>query len=83
MADVDVVPGPEPEVCPASRRDDGQHSWRFDGDDPYIECAFCEEYRSATSGLVLRAPNPGLFPPEPQVEPDVRPTARRGTEPTP
>lgn len=45
----------DPDVCPKSRRVDGPlHSWRFDGDDPRIICAFCDEMRDAQSGAVIR-----------------------------
>jgi hypothetical protein len=41
--------------CPSPGRVDGpKHSWRFDGDDPYIICAFCDEMRDALSGRVIR-----------------------------
>lgn len=41
--------------CPLSERVDGPwHSWRFDGDDPYIACAYCGEMRDAISGLLIR-----------------------------
>jgi len=44
------------DVCLRSRRIDGpRHSWRFDGDDPRLECVFCGEVRDALSGRVLRA----------------------------
>lgn len=37
--------------CPKSERVDGPfHSWQFDGDDPYIVCAFCGERRDALTG---------------------------------
>lgn len=43
------------DVCPRSKRVDGpKHSFRFDGDDPYIECVYCGEYRDALSGRVIR-----------------------------
>lgn len=43
------------EECPLSERVDGKkHSWRFDGDDPYIECVYCGEYRDALNGHVYR-----------------------------
>ena len=39
--------------CPDSRRVDGpHHSWVFDGDDPWIVCAFCGERRSTTQVAV-------------------------------
>lgn len=42
------------EECPLSKRIDGKlHSWIFDGDDPYIVCAFCGERRDAISGKVV------------------------------
>lgn len=41
--------------CPLSERVDGPlHSWRFDGDDPYVECVYCGEYRDARTGWVIR-----------------------------
>lgn len=41
--------------CPLSRRVDGKrHTWQFDGDDPYIECCWCGEYRDALTGAVLK-----------------------------
>jgi hypothetical protein len=43
-----------------SQRSDGAHSWEFDGDDPYIRCAFCGELRDALSGQELRGPDPLL-----------------------
>ena len=48
----------DPEIaveCPLSERVDGPlHSWRFDGDDPYVECVYCGEYRDARTGWVIR-----------------------------
>lgn len=42
------------DACPRSERVDGNgHSWVFDGDDPYIICAFCGERRDALSGRVI------------------------------
>ena len=38
------------DLCPSSRRSDGQHSWRFDCDNPYIICVFCDEMRDALTG---------------------------------
>lgn len=39
--------------CPCSKRHDGEHTWRFWGDDPYIYCHFCGEMRDAlTNNLV-------------------------------
>ena len=32
---------------------DGKHSWRFDGDDPYIVCHWCGERRDALTGRPL------------------------------
>lgn len=46
--------GPEREECPASRRVDGMHSFRFDGDGPYIICSFCGETRDAITGQRIR-----------------------------
>jgi len=44
------------DTCLRSRRVDGPlHSWVFDGDDPYIVCAFCGERRDALTGRVLTA----------------------------
>lgn len=44
----------DPNVCGDSRRGDAGHSWRFDGDDPYIVCVFCTEMRDALDGHVIR-----------------------------
>ena len=42
--------------CAKSRRIDrpGEHSFRFDGNDLYVECVYCGEYRDALSGRVIR-----------------------------
>jgi hypothetical protein len=48
-------PETDPDLCPRSKRVDGPvHSWRFDGDDPRIECVYCGQLRDAHSGQVLR-----------------------------
>lgn len=45
----------EGERCEKSKRRDGLlHSWRFDGDDPYIICVYCDEMRGALTGRVIR-----------------------------
>lgn len=49
---------PSPDICPQSRREDGGHAWAFDGDDPYIECAFCDQCRDAINGRVIRVGRP-------------------------
>jgi hypothetical protein len=36
--------------CLESQRADGEHSWYFDGDDPYVICRFCLEVRDALTG---------------------------------
>lgn len=42
------------EYCEKSERVDGKkHSWRFDGDDPYVICSYCKEIRDAISGKSL------------------------------
>lgn len=44
------------DCCPKSQRVDGQgHSWVFDGDDPYVVCAYCHERRDALTGKVIGA----------------------------
>lgn len=41
--------------CPLSERVDGKlHTWRFDGDDPYVFCHWCGEYRDALTNRVIR-----------------------------
>lgn len=41
--------------CPLSQRVDGQlHSWRFDGDDPYVTCVYCDRLQDALTGRVIR-----------------------------
>lgn len=42
------------ESCPKSKREDGLHTFAFDGDDPYITCVFCEEVRDALTGRQIR-----------------------------
>lgn len=42
------------EQCSPSLRADGEHSWKFDGDDPWIECHYCHEVRDALTGFVAR-----------------------------
>lgn len=49
----EVVEAGGSERCPHSRRADGKHSWAFDGDDPYIYCVFCAEYRDALTGRTI------------------------------
>lgn len=44
--------------CALSRRADGKHSWGFDGDDPYVVCAFCGERRDALSGRKMPGETP-------------------------
>ena len=40
--------------CPRSKRVDGPfHTWRFDGDDPYIVCYWCHERRDAITGQII------------------------------
>lgn len=39
--------------CLHSLREDGKHSWLFDGDDPYIHCLYCGELRDALTGKVI------------------------------
>lgn len=52
---IDVPPLAAADHCTLSRRVDGKkHSWVFDGDDPYIVCAYCDEVRDAITGLVIR-----------------------------
>jgi len=42
------------DACALSRSVDGpKHSWKFDGDDPYIICHYCGEIRDAISGGVI------------------------------
>lgn len=52
----------DPDFCPLSTHVRGQvHSWKFDGDDPYIICHFCQEMRDAHTGRVVR-PAPVVTP---------------------
>lgn len=40
--------------CVPSKHVDGKiHSWRFDGDDPYIICHWCGEIRDALNGRII------------------------------
>lgn len=43
-----------PAACPAREAADGQHSWGFDGDDPYIICHWCDEMQDALTGRVIQ-----------------------------
>lgn len=43
---------------PKSKRADGRHAWRFDGDDPYTVCAYCGERRDSLTGRVFGEPAP-------------------------
>lgn len=53
------------EICPKSRRVDGRgHSFVFDGDDPYVVCAYCGECRDAISGCLIPKRMPNLPPKE-------------------
>jgi hypothetical protein len=46
---------PNPDVCTRPIRVDGNgHSWKFDGDDPYIVCHGCNEIRDAITGVIVR-----------------------------
>lgn len=48
------------DTCEWSRRADGKlHSWRFDGDDPYVICVYCDEMRDAIANRVIRRGKPG------------------------
>jgi hypothetical protein len=54
-----AVPAPESELCADTRRIDGRHSWRFDGDDPYVVCVYCGERRDALTGASVVARSGG------------------------
>ena len=42
------------EYCSVSKRVDGKkHSWKFDGDDPYVLCFYCGQRRDAISGRII------------------------------
>lgn len=32
-----------------------KHSWKFDGDDPYLICHYCGQINDAITGAVVRA----------------------------
>lgn len=43
------------EACPYPLRKDGdRHSWKFDGDDPYVVCVGCDEIRDAITDVIVR-----------------------------
>jgi hypothetical protein len=45
----------DPAECSFSQRVDGPlHSWRFDGDDPYVTCVYCDQMQDALTGRVIR-----------------------------
>lgn len=62
-----VCEEPAPDFCAQSEREGSKHSWVFDGDDPYVVCTFCEEYRDAISGRVVK-PSPYRATPRPPRE---------------
>ena len=35
-------------------REDGKHSWHFDGDDPRVVCFYCGEIRDVITGRRIR-----------------------------
>lgn len=46
-------PEEKDEHCPNSKRVDGDgHSFLFDGDDPYVVCAYCGQRRGTTHGMI-------------------------------
>ena len=46
-------PTPEDEICPNSKRIDGNgHGFLFDGDDPYVVCSWCGQRRGTTHGMI-------------------------------
>lgn len=48
-------PAAADDVCPHPIRVDGNgHSWKWDGDDPRVECAGCQELRDAHTGQTIR-----------------------------
>lgn len=49
---------PTADRCQFSKRENGTHAWKFDGDDPYIECAYCDMVRDAINGRVIRHGRP-------------------------
>lgn len=51
--------GKDQDVCPLSERVDGKlHSWKFDGDDPYVVCVYCGQMRDALTENILKDPQP-------------------------
>lgn len=72
-AESDTEQTEEPDLCPLSKRVDGpKHSWKFDGDDPYIICFYCEEVRDARTGRVI-TPGKELEEDPPQPPADQQP----------
>jgi hypothetical protein len=51
----DTPLGPPQAACPLSDHPEGEHSWRFDGDDPYIVCVYCGELQDALTGRIITA----------------------------
>lgn len=42
------------DICARSKHVDGtSHGWRFDGDNPYIKCDWCGEWRDARYGHIM------------------------------
>jgi hypothetical protein len=41
---------PDVMECPRSKRTDGRHGFRFDGDDPYVICDWCGLIQDALTG---------------------------------
>lgn len=43
------------EKCKPSQRVDGKyHTWKFDGDDPYMICHWCGQRRDAISNRIIK-----------------------------
>lgn len=50
------------DACPQTRRDNQAHAWQFDGDDPYVLCAWCGERRDALTGRTIGESAPAPTP---------------------
>lgn len=69
---------PSSDICELSERVDGKkHTWKFDGDDPYIVCSWCGEVRDAIQGWVITKGR--TKPYKPFIAPGEQPTIYKGT----